>query len=114
MWEVDHIARLGYLAKTLFLMHPKDSTDIENRALADEVAKKLKPDAPLIAAVPRDNRENTDILDNASGSLLGFFFVKADEVYVSRSASFSRLAYLIQVRWFLRSKFGFAQAVGTA
>lgn len=40
-WEVGHIAGLGYLSKTLFLLHPKYAAAHDNYALGDEVAKKL-------------------------------------------------------------------------
>jgi hypothetical protein len=106
-WEVEHIARLGYLAKALFLVHPKDSAEPENRALTDDVTKVLKPDA----APGMINGEYEAELsgDAQNGTLLGFFFDENGAMHVGRSTTFSRLAYLIQVRWFLRSKLGFAQ-----
>lgn len=105
-WEVGHIARLGYLSKTLFLIHPKDSSDPENRALADDVAKVLKPDAA--STIINLECETELPTDTQNGTLLGFFFDKKGVIHAGRSTTFSRLAYLIQVRWFLRSKFGFA------
>jgi hypothetical protein len=108
MWEVGHIARLGYLPKTLFLLHPKDSAEPENRALADDVTKVLKPDAaPAMINLEYESELSSDA---QNGTLLGFFFDKNGVMHAGRSTTFSRLAYLIQVRWFLRSKFGFAQA----
>jgi hypothetical protein len=106
-WEVEHIARLGYLAKTLFLIHPKDSAEPENRALADEITKKLTHDA----GSPTVNLEHEIKAagDAQNGTLLGFFFDEQGVMHAGRSTTFSRLAFVVQVRWFLRSKFGFAQ-----
>jgi len=106
-WEVGHIARLGYLPKTLFLIHPKDSSDPENRTLAHEVTKRLQHDAES----PPDNSEHEIEAagDAQHGTLLGFFFDEQGVMHAGRPTTFSRLAFLVQVRWFLRSKFGFAQ-----
>jgi hypothetical protein len=106
-WEIGHIARLGYLSKTLFLIHPKDSSEPENRALADDVTKVLKPDAA--SAMTNLEYETELSADAQNGTLLGFFLDEKGVMHAGRSTTFSRLAYLIQVRWFLRLKFGFAQ-----
>ena len=105
-WEVEHIARLGYLTKTLFLIHPKDKNETDNFRLAGDVAKKLKPDSEsAFRAWEHDISESRDANE---GTFLGFFFDEAGVMHAGRSSTFSRLAYLIEVRWFFRSKFGFA------
>ena len=88
-------------------MHPKDSADLNNRAMAKEVAEKLKPD-PRSPALDQVFAAET-AGEAMSATLLGFFFDEMGSVHAGRSSSFSRLAYLIQVRWFIRAKFGFAQ-----
>jgi hypothetical protein len=105
-WEVEHIARLGYLSKTLFLIHPKDSSEPENRALASDITNLLRPDTGTPAASPEHEIEAAG--DARNDALLGFFFDEQGVMHAGRSTTFSRLAFLIQVRWFLRSKFGFA------
>jgi hypothetical protein len=99
-WEVGHIASLGYLAKTLFLVHPKYGAAPENPALAAEIARELRlaDGLPHLATVG----------EGRAPGLLGFFVDPDGRLRIGGSTTFSRLAFLIMVRWFLRTKLGFA------
>ncbi len=104
-WEVGHIAELGYLPKTLFLVHPKYASDPGNAALAADVARELRladgfPHLPAAASGAA----------RAPG-LLGFFVDPNGRLQIGCSTTFSRLAFVIMVRWFLRTKLGFAGTV---
>ena len=106
-WEVGHIARLGYLPKTLFLVHPKYGAAPENRAFAHEIARELKLDTDINPPT----RPGAEPMDGGrAAGLLGFFFDQDGRVQAGCSTTFSRLAFQIQVRWFLRSKLGLATA----
>jgi hypothetical protein len=105
-WEVEHIAKLGYLPKTLFLIHPRFGSTADNRALTDEIAAELKLEARF-PPVPRQGAEASGGAESAK--VLGFFIDEQSLMHVGGSTTFSRLAFLIQVRWFLRSKLGLAK-----
>ena len=104
-WEVAHIAKLGYLPKTLFLVHPKYGAPPDNAALAADIARELR----LADGFPHLQAATSGAV-RAPG-LLGLFADPDGRLRIGASTTFSRLAFLIMVRWFLRTKLGFAGAV---
>jgi hypothetical protein len=99
-WEVDQIAANNIVQKTLFLIHPRNSATAENENLIRKVARKL--------ALSDDLKEEFFRQIDATppqGRILGLFFDHHDSLKVARSATFSRIAFLMTLRWFVRTRF---------
>jgi hypothetical protein len=103
-WEVDHIAkRDAYLDK----LHPKYRKDPDNGALLRRLAERLSLTVDLAEArsqnPPRVNRPN-----RPEPTVLGFFVTEQQRIQLVYSSTFSRLAFLLAVRLFIRSRIGLA------
>jgi hypothetical protein len=97
-WEVNHIVGNGYLGKTLFLIHPKFSSSTDNGALLSLLQSRLECNHESLnqfLAMPKLNE-----------SIIGFFVDRDGRVAYSLSTTFSRFAYLLAIRTFLRSLHG--------
>jgi hypothetical protein len=99
-WEVDYIAANNMLQKTLFLIHPRNSAPAANKNLLRKVAERL--------ALSDDLKEKllSRVTDAKSpqGGVIGFFIDRHHALKVARSPTFSRVAFLMIVRWFVRTR----------
>jgi hypothetical protein len=105
-WEVDHVAKHGHTPKTLFLLSPKYRAAEENRLLLARLTQALgiqgEVDQALAVAPPASKR------GRAVPSVLGLFTDSQNRIRPIYSSSFSRLAFLLAVRLFIRSRIGLA------
>ena len=106
-WEVRHIAEQGLIGKTLFLVHPKHRSEPHNSRLMARLAHTLGIGNTLIEALsarppPKPKAKN------AAPSILGFFVTEENRIQLIYSSTFTRLAYLLAVRLFIRSRLGIA------
>ena len=93
-WEVDHIAANNMLQeKTLFLIHPRYSAITENQNILHKVAQRLALSDDFAQA--RSPQE----------SVIGFFIDGNHSLKVAYSNTFSRVAFLMIMRWFVRTRF---------
>jgi hypothetical protein len=105
-WEIGHLYDNAHISKTLFLFHPRLTKDGINTEVAVGVLEKIG-----FAAVATELRSQTMTSwrkANLGCSIFGIFVDTDTEggVKVVHSSTFSRVAALIILRWFLRSKFG--------
>jgi hypothetical protein len=92
-WEVRTIAEQGHLAKTLFLLPPKYA--------APEVNAHV-----LTALVERVGVSEAEASPAPDGTVIGIVQSETGAWEYLTSASFSRQAYLLALRRFLRQRFG--------
>jgi hypothetical protein len=99
-WEVDHVAANDMLQKTLFLVHPRNSAAAKNKNLLRKVAQRLALSddlkGKLLGCVTH--------VKSPPGSVIGFFIDRHHSLKVARSATFSRVAFLMILRWFVRTR----------
>jgi hypothetical protein len=97
-WEVEHLVGRRHLHKTLFVLHPRYASASENAAILQRIAEwgSLAPGTPIGEGV--------------SQSTIGFFQDKSGGTCVIRSSTFSRFAYLLTLRAFIRERFGLLPA----
>ena len=89
-WEVDHIAANNMLQeKTLFLIHPRYSAITENQNILHKVAQRLALSDDFAQA--RSPQE----------SVIGFFIDGNHSLKVAYSDTFSRVAFLMIMRWLM-------------
>ena len=97
-WEIGHIDANNYLHKTLFVLPPKYIDAQSNRAIAKRLMQHLR-------VTDEDTRADL-AADFEQGNTIGICTGDDERVKVTKSASFSRFAYLVLVRWFFRKRFG--------
>jgi len=95
-WEVEHLVGRRHLHKTLFLLHPRYARASENAAILRRIAERgrLALDPPA----------------GEGGSTIGFFQDRSGGTCVVRSSTFSRFAYLLTLRVFIRERLGLLPA----
>lgn len=98
-WEIAHIAAEGLIKKTLFLIHPKHRDAGENARLMAELADALGYDSDAGDTPPPLPRTRAGL---AAQPVLGFFQVEDGSLRLLYSSTFSRFAYLMAVRMFIR------------
>lgn len=103
-WEVEHVAA-RFPDKTLILIHPKHMTAEQNTSVLEKLSRALAagPAGSLLLL-------NRDFM--AGRPVLGIFTNAVDTINAARSSTFSRIAFLVIVRTFLRSKWGLAKRPG--
>jgi hypothetical protein len=94
-WEIDSIIVPHRVRKTLFLIHPKFHQNREGDALLAKLNERIARVDPEAAAQ----------LSVSEGVPLGFFFDAKNGFHVAESGSFSAIAFLLAIRWFLRTRF---------
>jgi hypothetical protein len=99
-WEIKYVGEHHYLSKTLFLLHPKYGFDKESPDIVRNIEKVLG------LAV-------TSEMDLMSRKFIGLWFDGMTHLQVGLASYFSRLHYLLMLRWFLRSKMKEAAATPT-
>jgi hypothetical protein len=95
-WEVDNIVAELHFAKTLFLLRPKYMQKHSNAQFLEKIGTRI----------PRLVKSLTNTADGTTGSVrsvLGFFQDADGQLRLVHSSTFSRFAYLLTLRWFLRS-----------
>ena len=97
-WEVDHIRGEKLASKTLFLIHPSYATGTRNIDATLALVDRLCIDNPAL-------RDGFHQKLPAAGTIVGFFLDNSGIVQVGTSSKPSRFAYLLMLRWFLRTKF---------
>ena len=103
-WEVQHLADKGYLKKTLFLFHPRL---IRNSADTEVAVRVLEAMGFGSGATELRSQSASPVKNESPGStIFGVFIDSNGALQIARSSTFSRVAALITVRWFLRSRFG--------
>jgi hypothetical protein len=94
-WEVAHIVSSGHLDKTLFLMRPADAAPSANGPMLARLLAAIG--APGEAAGPADAK---------SPPVIALYRGGDGRLRFVKSRTFSRFAYLLALRHFLREKFG--------
>jgi hypothetical protein len=90
-WEIKFVVEQQYLNKTLFLLHPK----YDSANGASEVVQNFEKVLGLAVA---DTRSAT------GHQFIGLWTDQAALLQMGLAARFSRVHYLLMLRWFLRSK----------
>jgi hypothetical protein len=102
-WEVEHVAA-RYPEKSLILVHPNHRVGNKNEQIVDKLMRFLDQSfsgiKSLTCAADRRN--------GVQGAILGFYEERGGALNVALSSTFSRIAFLIVVRSFFRSKWGLA------
>jgi len=103
-WEVRHLADKGFIGKTLFLLHPR----LRNPEMNNEVTTKVLDAMGFDATDAALRAKLSTLLKKArrSAVIFGVFVDANGNLRVAQSSTFSRVAALLTLRWFLRSKFG--------
>jgi hypothetical protein len=102
-WEVEHILVNRHLDKTLILIHPAHRLPSDNAALTTELLTKLNLDN---AAATARSTFSSARHSHLPETVLGFFVNSAGTLEIATSSTFSRFAFLLLLRWFLRTKLG--------
>lgn len=97
-WEVEHLVGRRHLHKTLFLLHPRYARASDNAAILRRIAEQGSFAIGTAAG------------DSASQSTIGFFQDRSGGTCVVRSSTFSRFAYLLTLRLFIRERLGLLPA----
>jgi hypothetical protein len=100
-WEVEHLVVRQHLSKTLFLIHPRYAGATENALILARLAQLLGGGQAaefLQAAVPRTPRRSK------VPTVIGFFHDQNCELCVLQTSTFSRFAYLMALRVFIRER----------
>jgi hypothetical protein len=103
-WEVDHLVLTHQLAKTLFLVHPSHRGLPANSALLTWLATMIGSDGDWLA-----DAANANAAPNAQ-PVCAFFIDETGRPTVMRSSTFSRFAYLLAIRAFIRGRLGMPSA----
>jgi len=99
-WEVNHIKESGHMDKTLFLVHPRHAECTANLELVRQLLAQLK--------IEDDDFQSEAELQRAAAEgspIIGLYF-GGEKVELLTSSTFSRLAFNIAARRFLREKLG--------
>jgi hypothetical protein len=91
-WEVEHLVGRRHLHKTLFVLHPRYVGASENAAILQRIAERGS-----LALGPLGG-------EGESQSTIGFFQDRSGGTCVIRSSTFSRFAYLLTLRAFIRER----------
>ena len=102
-WEVEHVAT-RYPGKTLILVHPSYRAEQDNVQLIDKIATIMERAVPTFKVSADNARQSA----GKQPALLGFYTDGEGALNIARSSTFSRVAFLIVVRFFLRRKWGLA------
>ena len=98
-WEVEHIVANRYLDKTLVLIHPQHRQATELRAI-------LSTKLGLETVSQLFHRDSGTQNGSKAEDVLGLFLGSSQTIQAAKSSTFSRFAFLLTLRWFLRSKLG--------
>lgn len=104
-WEIENVA-IRHLEKTLLLMHPGCAASANNENILDKLNSKLIPFSKaelLVEMLDALRSQNSD-----TPPVLGLFVNRHGDLDIAASTTFSQLAYLLEIRMFLRSKWGLA------
>lgn len=93
-WETELLAARRHLWKTLFLVHPRHAAPAANAALM----------ARLEAALGAEAAPTRHATTGPRPPVIGLYWAKPGPPRVLRSRTFSRFAYLLALREFLRGK----------
>ena len=107
-WEVNHLAQQGLLRKTLFLIHPKDAAVDANCTIVGQLVDSL---SQLVPPGTRDQMAELKSAATGQPPVMALFLNDDGSTSVGRSSTFSRLAFTLAVRWFLRTKRGLEPAL---
>ncbi len=102
-WEVKHLVGERHLGKTLFLVHPRFAPETENAVILAQVSQYFGDGG--IAKALREESRRTERLPKAE-TIIGFFCDQDSRLYLLQSATFSRFAYLMALRIFVRRLLG--------
>ncbi len=104
-WEVEHLLASRHLAKTLFLIHPKHALPDANERLLRRVAQILNFDpgrTERLLTYPPARRKGHE------ATVIAFLMRANGTLSVVHSSTFSRFAYLLTMRLFMREALGLA------
>jgi hypothetical protein len=99
-WEIDHLVDGRHIGKTLLLIHPKYAALPANEALIPGLVRRLRADHATIERVEMIPLIATD--GGPPTSIIGLFFDQGGAIRLIESRTFSRFAYLLAIRMFLR------------
>jgi hypothetical protein len=91
-WEIEYVSTNGYIDKTLLLLHPKYDPKSRTPDIRKKIIDALKP-----ASI-------SDPGALADSKMIGVWIDGKSRVHVGLASTFSRVHYLLILRWFLRSK----------
>lgn len=102
-WEVKHLVGERHLNKTLFLIHPRFASGAENARILAQVSQHFGEGG--VAKALREGPPRTEPLPTVE-TILGFFCDQDSGLYLIQSSTFSRFAYLMALRIFVRRQLG--------
>ena len=100
-WEAEHLAATRQSAKTLFLIHPSHRSAAANSALMAQLASKVHMDPGWLEQLALEPTR-----PGKSDAILAFFLDGAGRPQFLKSSTFSRFAYLLAIRLFIRARLG--------
>jgi hypothetical protein len=105
-WEVEHVAG-SFTEKTLLLVHPKFGRIDNNTEILRKVASVLGRSNPAVSTLMR--RSALEQISSKQAPILGLFVDRKRGISIASSSTFSRVAFLLVVRSFLRTKWRLAK-----
>jgi hypothetical protein len=98
-WEVEQLVH-RHLDKTLFLIHPRYTGEAENRLILARIAQHLRAgqEAGMLLAAGQTER------GSEARRVIGFFRNQGGSLCILQSSTFSRFAYLMALRRFIRQR----------
>jgi WD40 repeat protein len=93
-WEIEHLSGAKRLRKVLFLMHPRHAGDAQNAALTTRLLKAIGGN-PEELNYPGGHTHTLSVFVDSDGGIA-----------VTQSRTFSRVAFILALRQFLRGKLG--------
>jgi hypothetical protein len=88
-WEIEYVSKYRYVSKTLFLLHPKYGSENNAPDIIRDLEKVL------------GHALQTNVVGR---NLIGVWLDGMSGYQVGVASHFSRVHYLLMLRWFLRSK----------
>jgi WD40 repeat protein len=93
-WEIEHLAGAKRLRKVLFLLHPRHAGNAQNAALTTRLLKAIGGN-PEELNYPGGRTHTLSVFVDSDGGIA-----------VTQSRTFSRVAFILALRQFLRGKLG--------
>jgi hypothetical protein len=100
-WEVKHVAA-RYPEKTLILVHPNNRARDRNAQIVERLCNLMALTVPAQVEGRSGSRKSSGV----PGSILGLFVDGQGALTIAESSTFSRVAFVVVLRRFLRSKWG--------
>jgi len=102
-WEVSHLAGERHLGKTLFLIHPRFASKTKNAGMLTRVSQHFG-EGPIGEALQQKSPQAER--GRKTQTVIGFFCDREAGLCILQSSTFSRFAYLLALRVFVRRQLG--------